>query len=174
MRSRGFEDVVLPHLDAAYNYARWLTRNDAEAEDVVQDACVRAMRFLPSLRDGAARPWLFAIVRNAWYSRAARRASSLERLPYDSARHDAADSAPDPEARLLRQHAVGRVREAVEQLPADFREVLVLREFEQMSYREIASVAGVPIGTVMSRLARARDRLSALLRSAPLPVERWR
>ena len=174
MRPRGFEEVVLPHLDAAYNYARWLTRNDAEAEDVVQDACVRAMRFLPSLRDADARPWLFAIVRNAWYSRAARRAGSPERWPYDTARNDPADSAPDPEARLLRQHAVGRVREALEQLPPDFREVLVLREFEEMSYKEIASVVGVPIGTVMSRLARARDRLSTLLNASALPMERRR
>src|SRR5512132_2967208 len=110
MRSRGFEDVVLPHLDAAYNYARWLTRNDPEAEDVVQDACVRAMRFFPSLRDGDARPWLLAIVRNAWYSRAARRAGSPERLPFDTARYDRPDGAPDPEARLLRQDAAGRVR----------------------------------------------------------------
>jgi len=174
MRSRGFENVVLPHLDAAYNYARWLTRNDAEAEDVVQDACVRAMRFLPSLRDGDARPWLLAIVRNAWYTLAARRAGSAKRLPYDTAKYDRPDSAPDPEGRLLRQHAVGRVREAIEQLPPDFREVLVLREFEEMSYKEIASVIGVPIGTVMSRLARARDRLSALLRSSSLPMERRR
>jgi RNA polymerase sigma-70 factor (ECF subfamily) len=95
-------------------------------------------------------------------------------LSYDSTRYDPPDSAPDPEARLLRQHTVGRVREALEQLPSDFREVLVLREFEEMSYREIASVVGVPIGTVMSRLARARDRLSALLRSSSLRMERWR
>jgi RNA polymerase sigma factor (sigma-70 family) len=172
--SRGFEEIVLPHLDAAYNYARWLTRNDAEAEDVVQDACVRAMRFLPSLRNGDARPWLFAIVRNAWYTRAAHRAGSPERLPFETARYNPPDSAPDPEARLLRQRAVGLVREALEQLPSDFREVLVLREFEEMSYKEIASVVGVPIGTVMSRLARARDRLSALLRSSSVPMERLR
>ena len=174
MRSREFDQVVLPHLDAAYNYARWLSRNDTEAEDVVQDACVRAMRFLPSLRDADARPWLFAIIRNAWYSRAARRAGSPERLPFDAARYDPLDHAPDPEARLLRQHAVARIREALEQLPPDFREVLVLREFEEMSYKEIASVVGVPIGTVMSRLARARDRLSTLLSSSPLPMERRR
>jgi len=174
MRSPGFEEIVLPHLDAAYNYARWLTRNDAEAEDVVQDACVRAMRFLSSLRDGDARPWLFAIVRNAWYSRIARRAGPAEPPPFATARHEPADGALDPEARLLQQDAAGRVREALEQLPHDFREVLVLREFEEMSYKEIASVVGVPIGTVMSRLARARDRLSVLLRSSPLPMERWR
>ena len=174
MRSPGFEEIVLPHLDAAYNYARWLTRNDAEAEDVVQDACVRAMRFLPSLRDGDARPWLFAIVRNVWYSRIARRAGPAEPSPFSTARHEPADRALDPEARLLQQDAAGRVREALEQLPHDFREVLVLREFEEMSYKEIASVIGAPIGTVMSRLARARDRLSLLLRSSPLPMERWR
>jgi len=174
MPSRGFEEVVLPHLDAAYNYARWLTRNDAEAEDVVQDACVRAMRFLPSLRDDDARPWLLAIVRNVWYSRAARRAGSPERLPFETATYDPPDRAPDPEARLLQQQSVGQVREALEQLPPDFREVVVLREFEEMSYKAIASVIGVPIGTVMSRLARARDRLSALLRSGPLPMERCR
>jgi RNA polymerase sigma-70 factor, ECF subfamily len=174
MRSRGFEEIVLPHLDAAYSYARWLAKNDAEAEDVVQDACVRAMRFLPSLRDGDARPWLFAIVRNAWYSRVARRAGSAERSPFETPRHDPPDSALDPEARLLQQDAVGRVREALEHLPPDFREILVLREFEEMSYKEMASVVGVPIGTVMSRLARARDRLAALLRSSPLPMERLR
>ena len=173
-RSPGFEEIVLPHLDAAFNYARWLTRNDAEAEDVVQDACVRAMRFLSSLRDGDARPWLFAIVRNAWYSRIARRAGPAEPSPFATARHEPADGALDPEARLLQKDAVGRVREALERLPHDFREVLVLREFEEMSYKEIASVVGVPIGTVMSRLARARDRLSVLLRSSPLPMERWR
>jgi len=173
-RSPGFEEIVLPHLDAAFNYARWLTRNDAEAEDVVQDACVRAMRFLPSLRDGDARPWLFAIVRNAWYNRIARRAGSADPSPIATARHEPADGALDPEARLLQKDAVGRVREALERLPHDFREVLVLREFEEMSYKEIASVVGVPIGTVMSRLARARDRLSVLLRSSPLPMERWR
>lgn len=174
MRSRGFEAIVLPHLDAAYNYARWLTRNDAEAEDVVQDACIRAMRFLPSLRDDDPRPWLFAIVRNAWYSRIDRRAGSAERLQLVTPGFDSPDSALDPEARMLQQHAVGRVREAIKRLPPDFREVLMLREFEGMSYKEIASVVGVPIGTVMSRLARARDRLSALLGASPLPMERLR
>jgi RNA polymerase sigma-70 factor (ECF subfamily) len=166
-----FEEIVLPHLDAAFNYARWLTRNDADAEDVVQDACVRAVRFFPSLRNEDARAWLFAIVRNTWYSRVSRRAGVAEALPLDST-NDPADSALDPEARLLQQHAVARVREALEQLPVDFREVLVLRELEGMSYKEIAAVVRVPIGTVMSRLARARDRLSAVLKPSPLPMER--
>jgi RNA polymerase sigma-70 factor, ECF subfamily len=174
MRARGFEEIVLPYLDAAYNYARWLTRNDAEAEDVVQDACVRAVRFFPSLRDDDARPWLFAIVRNAWYSRIARRAGSAERLPLETLTCDPPDRALDPEARLLQRHTVARVRGAVEQLPPEFRDVLVLREFEGMSYKEIASIVRVPIGTVMSRLARARDRLASLLKPSPLPMERVR
>jgi RNA polymerase sigma factor (sigma-70 family) len=170
MPARAFEDTVLPHLDAAFNYARWLTRNDADAEDVVQDACVRAMRFFSSLRDNDARPWLFAIVRNTWYSRVSRRASS-EATPLIVAQHDEADDALDPEERLLQQHTVAVVRTALEQLPVDFREVLVLRELEGLSYKEIAAVVGVPLGTVMSRLARGRDRLMAVLKlTAPVGV----
>ena len=172
MPSRGFEEIVLPHLDAAFNYARWLTRNDADAEDVVQDACVRAVRFFPSLREDDARGWLFAIVRNTWYSRVSRRAGAAEVLPLDGTRDDPADRALDPEARLLQQLTVARVREALEQLPVDFREVLVLREIEGMSYKEIAAIVRVPIGTVMSRLARARDRLSAVLKPPSLSMER--
>lgn len=168
MPPRRFEESVLPHLDAAFNYARWLTRNDAEAEDVVQDACVRAMRFLPSLRGGDARAWLFAIVRNTWYSRVSRHAGATE-TTLDNARDERPDEALDPEERLVQQHTVARVRAALEELPPDFREVIVLREIEGLSYKEIAAVASVPIGTVMSRLARARERLLALLKAtAPL------
>jgi RNA polymerase sigma factor (sigma-70 family) len=170
MPARAFEETVLPHLDAAFNYARWLTRNDAEAEDVVQDACVRAVRFFRSLREDDARAWLFAIVRNTWHSRVSRRA--LEALPLDDTTHEPADRALDPESQLLQQHAVARVRDALEQLPLDFREVLVLREIEGMSYKEIAAVVRVPIGTVMSRLARARDRLTAVLAPPAVPMER--
>ena len=168
---RAFEDTVLPHLDAAFNYARWLTRNHAEAEEVVQDACVRAIRFFSSLRHDDARAWLLTIVRNTWYSRVSRRAGAAE-LPLDSTTDNPADSALDPEARLLQQLAIARVREALEQLPVDFREVLVLREIEGMSYKEIAAIVRVPIGTVMSRLARARDRLSAVLKPPSLSMER--
>jgi len=166
MPPRSFEATVLPHLDAACNYARWLTRNDADAEDVVQDACVRAMRFFSSLRDDDARPWLFAIVRNTWYSRVSRRPNLTEATPVDSARDQRPDDALDPEERLLQQHTVARVRAALEQLPVDFREVIVLREIEGLSYKEIAAVVRVPIGTVMSRLARARERLLAVLKPA--------
>lgn len=171
MPARPFEDTVLPHLDAAFNYARWLTRNDADAEDVVQDACVRAVRFFSSLRDSDARAWLFAIVRNTWYSRVTRRAGAVEAVALTNTTEEPADGTLDPEARLLQQHAIARVRDALDQLPVDFREVLVLREIEGMSYKEIAAVARVPIGTVMSRLARARDRLAAVLNPA-MRVER--
>jgi RNA polymerase sigma-70 factor (ECF subfamily) len=164
MRPRVFEETVLPHLDAAFNYARWLTRNDADAEDVVQDACVRAMRFFSSLRDDDARAWLFTIVRNAWYSRVSRKANVAEGTRLNDGQDQRPDNALDPEERLLQQHTVGLVRAALEQLPVDFREVIVLREIEGLSYREIAEIAGVPIGTGMSRLARARERLQTILK----------
>ena len=164
MRPRAFEQTVLPHLDAAFNYARWLTRNDAEAEDVVQDACVRAMRFFSSLRDDDARAWLFTIVRNAWYSRVSRKANVAEGTRLNDGQDERPDNALDPEERLLQQHTIALVRAALEQLPVDFREVIVLREIEGLSYKEIAEVVGVPIGTVMSRLARARERLQTILK----------
>jgi len=164
MRLRVFEETVLPHLDAAFNYARWLTRNDADAEDVVQDACVRAMRFFSSLRDDDARAWLFTIVRNAWYSRVSRKANVAEGTRLNDGQDEWPDNALDPEERLLQQHTIALVRAALEQLPVDFREVIVLREIEGLSYKEIAEVAGVPVGTVMSRLARARERLQTILK----------
>jgi RNA polymerase sigma-70 factor (ECF subfamily) len=159
MAQRAFDETVLPHLDAAFNFARWLTKNEAEAEDVVQDACLRAMRYFATLRDGDARAWLFTIVRNTWYSRRSRSSSVREATPLNAAGDERPDEALGPEALLLQQDAVARVRTALEQLPADFREVLVLRELEGLSYKEIAAIVQVPIGTVMSRLARARDRL---------------
>lgn len=160
-----FEEIVLPHVDAAFNYARWLTRNDSEAEDVVQEACLRALRFFSSLREGDARAWLFTIVRNTWYSRVSRKARPEE--DWSGAPADQRpDEALDPEERLLQEHTVMLVRAALEQLPVDFREVMVLREIEGLSYKEIAAIVGVPIGTVMSRLARARERLQAILRIA--------
>ena len=159
-----FEDSVVPHLDAAFNYARWLAKNDAEAEDVVQDACVRALRFFSSLKDGDGRAWLMAIVRNTWYSRVGRRGEAGTAV--DAVREEPADEALDPEGAAIQQQTVVRVREAVELLPTDFREAIVLRELEGCSYKEIASITGVPIGTVMSRLARARERLIVILRVA--------
>jgi RNA polymerase sigma-70 factor (ECF subfamily) len=169
MAPRVFEETVLPHLNAAFNYARWLTRNDADAEDVVQDACVRAMRYFSSFRDDDARAWLFTIVRNAWYSRVSRRPRVTDTTPFGAASDEPPDGALDPEERLLQQHSVALVRAALERLPIDFREVIVLREIEGLSYKEIAAVDCVPVGTVMSRLARGRERLSAVLKlTAPM------
>jgi len=153
---------VLPHLGAAFNYARWLTRSDQEAEDVVQDACVRALRFIASLRADDARGWLLTIVRNTWYARLSSRARAAE-VDYDEAVDPRPDRGLDPEALAVQSQAVQRVRDGIERLPADFREVLVLRELEGMAYKEIAAIVGIPIGTGMSRLARARERLLAVV-----------
>jgi RNA polymerase sigma-70 factor (ECF subfamily) len=163
MSQHTFEAVVVPHLDAAFNYARWLTRNDADAQDVVQDAAVRAFRFFASLRGDNPRAWLLTIVRNTWYARVARLDARPRVTEYDEMADVRPDHHPDPEALLLRQQTVHRVRRAVESLPVDFREVVILREMEGLAYKDIAAVVGVPIGTVMSRLSRARERLIALL-----------
>jgi len=156
-----FEQAVVPHLDAAFNYARWLTRNDAEAEDVVQDALVRALRFFSSLRNDDARAWLLAIVRNSWYTRLSR--AGTAGASDDAIVSELPDGAPGPEALALQRQTADRVQAAIHSLPPDFREVIVLREIEGLSYKEIAAVVGVPAGTVMSRLSRARERLLAIL-----------
>src|ERR1700731_3930796 len=160
---RSFEEIVLPHLDAAFNYARWLTKNDADAEDVVQDAYVRALRFFSSLRGEDARAWLLTIVRNTWYGRFPKRAGGADMTFVDENPDERPDWGLGPEGPLIQQQTVEQVRGAREALPSDFREVLVLRELEGLSYKEIAAVVGVPIGTVMSRLARGRGHLSAVL-----------
>jgi RNA polymerase sigma factor (sigma-70 family) len=165
---RSFEEVVLPHLDAAFNYARWLTKNDADAEDVVQDASVRALRFFSSLRGEDARAWLLTIVRNTWYGRFPRRAGGVGMTVADEGEDNRADASLNPEAQLMQRQTVEQVRRALETLPTDFREVLVLRELEGLSYKEIASIVGIPLGTVMSRLARARERLAGVLATSEL------
>lgn len=167
MTQRSFEEIVLPHLDAAFNYARWLTRNDPEAEDVVQDACVRALRFFSSLRGDNPRAWLLSIVRNTWYGRFAPRSGGVDKMAvFDEVIGERPGIELDPEALVIQQQDVERVRRALEALPADFREVLVLRELEGLSYKEIATVVDIPIGTVMSRLARGRERLLLGLKSS--------
>jgi RNA polymerase sigma-70 factor (ECF subfamily) len=164
MACPSFEEVVVPHLDAAFNYARWLTRNDADAEDVVQDAFMRAFRFFSSLRGDNARAWLLAIVRNTWYTRLGAASRLQHGKEFDDAIRDRPVLDLDPEELLMQQQDVERVRRAVDALPENFREVIVLRELEGLSYKEIAAVVDTPIGTVMSRLARARERLLPLLR----------
>ena len=171
MPRQTFEEVVLPHLDAAFNYARWLTKSEADAEDVVQDAYVRALRFFSSLRNDDARSWLLTIVRNTWYGRFPRAGIAPQTSMSDGMTHDRPDESLDPEALVMQQQTVETVQRAVQELPADFREVIVLRELEGLSYKEIATVAGIPIGTVMSRLARARERLLAILASAVARTE---
>ena len=176
MPRRSFEEVVLPHLDAAFNYARWLTRSEADAEDVVQDAYVRAFKFFSSFRGDDARSWLLTIVRNTWYGRFPRRAAGVSFVTTDEDGDGPPDESLNPEALVIQQETVERVRRALEELPADFREVLVLRELEGLSYKEIAAVVTIPIGTVMSRLARGRERLFAVLAarevSHPMPLPR--
>src|SRR3954466_13474796 len=171
MPRQTFEEVVLPHIDAAFNYARWLTRSEAEADDVVQDACVRALRFFSSLRGEDARAWLLTIVRNTWYGRFPKTTAANRTTTYNEVTDDRPDDRLDPEALVLQQQTVDKVQRAVNQLPADFREVIVLREIEGLSYKEIAAVAGIPIGTVMSRLARAGERLLGILRSSVAQAE---
>jgi RNA polymerase sigma-70 factor (ECF subfamily) len=166
MASRDFDAVVAPHLDAAFNYARWLTKNDADAEDVLQDAAIRALRFLPSLRNDDARAWLLAIVRNTWYGRLAKQSDALRVTAYEEAMDERRDHGLGPEALVLQRQTVEQVQSALESLPVDFREVIVLRELEGLAYKDIAAIVGVPIGTVMSRLSRARERLLAILKPA--------
>jgi RNA polymerase sigma factor (sigma-70 family) len=157
------EEVVLPHLGAAFNDARWLTESDADAEEVVQDAYVRALRFSSSLRNDDARSWLLTIVRNTWYGQFSQVRGVNQTTVYDDLTHDRLEDGLDPEALVMEQQAVARVRRAAEELSADFREGIVPRELEGLCYKEIAAVARIPFGTVMSRLARARERLLTIL-----------
>ncbi len=161
-----FEQALLPHLDAAYNLARWLTRNDQDAEDVVQEACLRAVRFAGTFRGGDGRPWFLAIVRHASYDWLHRHAAADLTTPFDEEIHGRDEGVETPESLLLQTASRDMVRRALDELPLALREVLVLRELEGLSYRQIAEVVKIPIGTVMSRLARARTQLQRQL-SAP-------
>jgi RNA polymerase sigma-70 factor (ECF subfamily) len=161
-RSR-FESVVLPHLDAAYALARWLTRNDADAADVVQEAMLRAFRYFDSYREGDARSWVLRIVRRTCYSWLERnRPADIVPLEADAELDEevaAPAAASNTEALLQNRSDLRRLDTLIEALPAPLREVVVLRELNELDYREIAEVTGVPIGTVMSRLHRARAAL---------------
>jgi RNA polymerase sigma-70 factor (ECF subfamily) len=159
-RRERFELTVLPHLDAAYNLARWLTRNDQDAQDVTQEACLRAFRFFGGYQGGNMRAWLLTIVRNTGYTwmHKNRRADSTE-LFNEEIHSPEVSGRADPEIHVLASADKETLNRALEELPDVFREALVLREMEDMSYREIADVTSVSLGTVMSRLARARTRL---------------
>ncbi len=162
-RLTDFETEILPHLDAAYSLARFLMRNEQNAEDVVQDASLRAFRFYENFRGQNARAWFLKIVRNTCFTALKRNQSDDDTVAFDEQLHGG--QTPTADAGALLDRAIDRetVRAAIEQLPAEFRETLTLRELEGASYKDIAEIAGVPIGTVMSRLARARHQLQLIL-----------
>jgi len=158
-----FEQAVLPHLDAAYNLARWLTQNDHDAEDVVQEAYLRALQFFGGFHGADGRPWLLKIVRNTCYTWLQKHGGLKPTMVFDEEQHSVGADAANPETLLQRCEDRELLRQAVEELPLEFREVVVLRELEGLCYKDIAELAGIPMGTVMSRLARARERLQQSL-----------
>jgi RNA polymerase sigma-70 factor (ECF subfamily) len=153
-----FEESILPHLAAAYNLARWLTRDDRDAEDVVQEAYLRALRFFGGFRGGDGRAWLLKIVRNTCYTWLQQNRSP-QLAAFEDEVEQVESEAPSPEASLIENADRKLLARALEELPVEFREAIVLRELEGLSYKEIADLVDVPLGTVMSRLARARKRL---------------
>ncbi|HEY1436438.1 MAG TPA: sigma-70 family RNA polymerase sigma factor [Casimicrobiaceae bacterium] len=168
---RRFELLALPHLDAAYNLAHWLTRNDHDAQDVVQEAFLRAMRYVGGLRSDSARAWLLQIVRHTCYSwlkenRPPEKVALDD--PEEAWRDLPAPAAEEPPSIAIRKADRQQINDAIAALPVAYREVLVLRELEDLSYNDIARIAEIPVGTVMSRLARARG----LMRTALMPVAR--
>jgi len=165
-----FEAVVLPHLDAAYTLARYLTRSDHDAQDVVQDASLRALRHFATFRGSGSsegRAWLLAIVRNTAYTWQRRHHGDTLTTEFDEERHSETAADEHPEAALVARSERAALHRAIAELPPEFCEVIVLRELEGLSYKEIAEVAGVPVGTVMSRLSRARRRLEEVLCAQP-------
>lgn len=156
-----FEECVLPHLDAAFNLARWILRDKSSAEDATQEAMLRAYRFFDGFRAGDARAWLLQIVRNCCYTWLKKNRPEEDVSEFDE--NTMPSELPTPEAMAMASHDRDRVARALESLPAHFREILVLRELEGCSYKEIAAITSRPIGTVMSALARARQQLRATL-----------
>jgi RNA polymerase sigma-70 factor (ECF subfamily) len=154
-----FEQVVLPHMDAAYNLARWLVRNTQDAEDIVQEAYLRAFKFFGGYQGGDSRAWVLKIVRNTCYSFFEKNRPAELAEEFDETVHTAVAEQPGAEAALLQTADSQLLRAALDELPVRFREVLILRELEGLSYKEIAEMVGVPIGTVMSGLARGRAQL---------------
>jgi RNA polymerase sigma-70 factor (ECF subfamily) len=157
-----FEEIALPHLAAAYNLARWLLHNEADAEDVVQEAFLRALKSFSGYYGGNIRAWLLTIVRNSCYTWLKQNRVLRESEPIDDKLDEIGFDFNDPETLLLKSLNAEMVRDAFQELPVEFREVLVLREMEELSYKEIAHVVDLPLGTVMSRLARGRKKLQAL------------
>jgi RNA polymerase sigma-70 factor (ECF subfamily) len=153
----------MPHLGAAYNLARWLTRNAHDAEDVVQEAYLRAYQFFDGFHGSDGRAWLLRIVRNTCYTWLEKNRPGEQVTPFDEEKHSEERQQTAPDAPLVTREDRELLRRALEELPHEFREAIVLRELEGFSYKEIASITGAPIGTIMSRLARARERLHEYL-----------
>ena len=168
--ARGDMAFLVSHLDAAYNLARWLVRNEADAEDVVQEAYLRAISHFAGFRGGDGRAWLLMIVRNSCYDHLRKKGTSGPNTDFDEAKHSAGQQTPNPETALLLAERTEVVTKALAELPTEYREVLVLRELEQLSYREIADIAAIPLGTVMSRLSRARQLLRQTLLDSMEPT----
>jgi RNA polymerase sigma-70 factor (ECF subfamily) len=162
-----FEQLILPHVDAAYNLSRWLTGNDQDAQDVAQEALLRALKFFSGFRGGDPKAWLLTIVRRSAWTFLKRNRHHEESVEYDDELHGSADVSANPENALLRAGDIEIVRRAIEALPVALREAVVLRELEGCSYKEIADISGVPIGTVMSRISRARRQLQSILSAPP-------
>jgi RNA polymerase sigma factor (sigma-70 family) len=158
-----FEQAILPHLDVVYNLAHWLMRNEQDAQDVAQEAYLLAFRFFPCFRGGEARAWLLKIVRNTCYTWLHANRPLQDAAEFDENVFSPDSRAPNPEEAVLQNDSNTLVRKALEKLPPNFRKVLILRELEGMSYRKIADITGMPAGTVMSSLSRARGRLRQVL-----------
>lgn len=158
-----FERLLLPHLNAAYNLARWLTHDDQDAEDLVQEAYLRALKAFDGFRGGDGRAWLLSIVRNTCYTWMRQTGPARLDAVFDEEIHSVESDDRSPEAVLMQSVDRQFVKQALEELPSEFREVLIMRELEGLSYKEIADVVDLPLGTVMSRLARARKRLQLRL-----------
>lgn len=159
-----FEQIVLPHLNAAYNLARWLTRDGNDAEDLVQEAYLRAFRSFETFQGQDGKAWLLAVVRNTCFTWLKKRGDRFP-VEFDEQIHSAGE-APDAESILLDRAALGSLNDCLGALPVEFREAIILRELEELSYKEISEISRVPVGTVMSRLARARKRLQDCLTGA--------
>lgn len=167
-RTRRFEAAMLPHLNSAYNLARWLLRDEHNAQDVVQEAYLRGLSFFDSFRGGDARPWLLGIVRNTCFTWLRANGQASEHVEFDEERDSFGNDSllDNPETLLIQKQEGARLNKALEALTPEFREVVVLRELEGLPYAEIAEVVGIPVGTVMSRLARARAMLRRTLHCA--------
>jgi RNA polymerase sigma factor (sigma-70 family) len=156
---RQFEEIFLPFLDAAYNLARWIVQHDQDAQDIVQEAYLRAFKGFPGFRGGNGRAWLLTIVRNTAYSWINKRAADERLVPYEEEKHAEIIAFNQPAREIISEKRKEHLKHALLRLSTEFREVIVLYELEGLSYKELALALGIPVGTVMSRLSRARRRL---------------